>query len=308
MDLRRGSRYASCSTRGRRTVNEDRAATLVLGSGVYVVAIADGMGGVVAGDVASEAAMTAFLGAMRSSGAEDPYASLCAAFEAADAAVRGSVTSGREGMGTTLVAAVARGTDIWIGNVGDSRAVLVLPDETVCLSTEHSLVIEALRSGRMTEIEALRSPERHVLSRALGDGDARPDVVHHSLRDHPNATRALLLVGSDGLFNFVGETELIEISTEESRASAAVERLVRRALENGSDDNVSAAALVLEPRPSRWWGKMWAATLLALIAMTAPPYFAHREMVSQISVCRIVPPGDIDRVRFAVDSRTYPRV
>ena len=263
MAFGRGSRHASCSTRGRRTINEDRAATLVLGSGTSVAAVADGMGGVVAGDVASEAAMTAFLGAMRTFSAEDAYASLCAAFEAADDAVRGAVTSGREGMGTTLVAAVARGTDIWIGNVGDSRAVLVLPDEIVCLSTEHSLVSEALRGGRMTELEALRSRERHVLSRALGDGDARPDVGYHSMRNHPGATRAMLLVGSDGLFNFVGETELIEISAEEHRASRAVENLVRRAIENGSDDNVSAAALVLDARPSRWRGSLWAAAVLA---------------------------------------------
>lgn len=272
MELGRGWRHASCSTRGRRTVNEDRAATLVLGSGTYVVAVADGMGGVVAGDVASEAAMTAFLGAMRRSGAEDANASLCAAFEAADAAVRDAVMSGREGMGTTLVAAVARGTDIWIGNVGDSRAVLVLPDETVCLSTEHSLVSEALRSGRMTELEALHSRERHVLSRALGDGDARPDVGYHSLLTHPGARRAMLIVGSDGLFNFVGETELLEISAEERSASRAVEQLVRRAIENGSDDNISAAALVLDTRPSRWRRPLWAAAVLAftLVCGTAP--------------------------------------
>jgi serine/threonine protein phosphatase PrpC len=309
MELGRGSRHASCSTRGRRTVNEDRAATLVLGSGTYVVAVADGMGGVVAGDVASEAAMTAFLGAMRTSGAKDAYASLCAAFEAADAAVRGAVTSGREGMGTTLVAAVAHGTDIWIGNVGDSRAVLVLPDETVCLSTEHSLVSEALRSGRMTELEALRSQERHVLSRALGDGDARPDLGYHSLREHPGATRAMLLVGSDGLFNFVGETELLEISAEERRASGVVEQLVRRAIENGSDDNVSAAALVLDARPSRWRGPMWAAAVLALLALATTAYSTRGEIVSRIAAVRgAAPPPATARVRLPVIRGQHPWV
>jgi serine/threonine protein phosphatase PrpC len=298
---RRSSRQACCSTRGRRTVNEDRAATLVLGGGTYVVAVADGMGGAVAGDVASEAAMSAFLGAMRASGAEDAYGSLCAAFEAADAAVRGAVTPGREGMGTTLVAAVARGTDIWIGNVGDSRAVLVLPDEIVRLSTEHSLVSEALRSGRMTELEALRSPERHVLSRALGDGDARPDVGYHPLHTHPGATRAMLLVGSDGLFNFVGETEVLEISAEERRASGAVERLVRRAIENGSDDNVSAAALVLDVRPSRRRGPMWAAAVLALLAVATAAYSTGREIVNRIAAVRgAAPPPATARVRLPV--------
>lgn len=306
---RRSSRQASCSTRGRRTVNEDRAATLVLGGGTYVVAVADGMGGVVAGDVASEAAMTAFLGAMRASGAEDARGSLCAAFEAADAAVRGALTPGREGMGTTLVAAVARGTEIWIGNVGDSRAVLVLPEEVVRLSTEHSLVNEALRSGRMTELEALRSRERHVLSRALGDGDARPDVVHHSLRKHPGATRAILLVGSDGLFNFVGETELLEIWAEERRASGAVARLVLRAIENGSDDNVSAAALILDVRPSRWRGLMWLAAVLVLLAVATAAYSTRREIVNRIAAVHgAAPPPAAARVRLPVIRGQHPRV
>ncbi|MEA2164956.1 MAG: family protein phosphatase [Thermoanaerobaculia bacterium] len=263
---------------------------LVLRSGTRVVAVADGMGGAVAGDIASEAAMRAFLGAIRAFAAQDASASICAAFEAADAAVRGAMTAGREGMGTTLVAAVASGTDMWIGNVGDSRAVLVLPDEIVRLSTEHSFVSEELRSGRMTEIEALRSPERHVLSRALGDGDARPDVVHYSLRHHPNATRALLLVGSDGLFNFVGETELLEISTEEHRASGVVEQLVRRAIENGSDDNVSAAVLVLDLRPNRSRGALRWAAVLALLAMATAAYSTRCDILHRNTALRGAPP------------------
>jgi protein phosphatase len=294
---RRSSRQASCSTRGRRTVNEDRAAVLVLRSGTYVVAVADGMGGAVAGDVASEAAMNAFLGAIRAAGTEDAGASLRAAFEAADSAVRGAMTAGREGMGTTLVAAVASGTDIWIGNVGDSRAVLVLPDEIVRLSTEHSFVSEELHSGRMTELEALRSPERHVLTRALGDGDARPDIVHHSLRHHRDVRRALLLVGSDGLFNFVGETELLEISAEARHASSVVERLIQRALENGSDDNVSAAVLVLDARPSRWRGPLWTAAVLVLLAVATATYATRCDIVHRIAVVRgAAPPPTVSAV------------
>ena len=274
--------YAKCSTRGRRAVNEDRAVA-VGRNGTYVLAVADGMGGAVAGDVAADAAMRAFLRTMRGSRLDDVRDSLCAAFEAADAAVRAATTPAREGMGTTLVSAVARGLEIWVGNIGDSRAVLVLPEEIVRLSSDHSLVEEELRGGRMTELEALQSRERHVLSRALGAGDAEPDLTHYSLQEDPVVTKGLLLIGSDGLFNFVGDSELLEIAADETRAGVVSERLVRRAIENGSDDNVSAAVLMLDGRQRRRHVSAWVAAILIFLAVATVAYSVRRVVVDRIT-------------------------
>src|SRR5215212_5548674 len=109
---RRSDRHASCSSAGRRAINEDRAATLRLGRETYVLAVADGMGGTAAGDVASRAAMAAFLETVRASAGESPRRTLRSGFAAADTAVRGALTRGREGMGTTLTAAIIRGDEV----------------------------------------------------------------------------------------------------------------------------------------------------------------------------------------------------
>ncbi len=300
---RRFRRHASCSTAGRRTINEDRVATLRLGSEAYVVAVADGMGGMAAGEIASGVAMTAFVESVRSSVAESPRRMLQTAFTAADTAVRDAVTADREGMGTTLTAAIVRERDVWVGNVGDSRAVLVLPDEVIALSRDHSFIAEAVRSGRMTELEALQSPERHVISRALGEGDASPDIKYHSLRSYDDAPDAMLLVGSDGLFNFIGDTEILEISAEEKRPATLVERLIRRAIDNGSDDNVSAAvvALASSPRRPRWLVRMVAAVVV-LLALAAAAYPLRRNIAAAAATIRhaTAPDRGVKRVRLPI--------
>ena len=253
---RQSVRHASCSVAGRRAVNEDRAATLRVGGGRYVAVIADGMGGARAGDVASDAAMKAFLLSVRAANGDGEVAMLKSAFAAADQAIRDAATPERKGMGSTLVAVIARDDEIWSGNIGDSRAVLVDSGEVIPLSTDHSVVGEALRNGRITEVEALRHPERHVLSRAIGEGDAQPDLQIHSLeRDRTSAP--LVLLGSDGLFNFIGDTEILELTENARTAREVAENVVRRAIENGSDDNVSAAVVMIDPPRRR--RSLWAA-------------------------------------------------
>jgi serine/threonine protein phosphatase PrpC len=302
----RNSRHASCSTAGRRTANEDRAATLRLGRSTYVAVVADGVGGAVAGGVASERAMTAFLDAMRSSGTAGERGALRVAFAAADAAVREAATGAREGMGTTLIAAIIREGGVWVGNVGDSRAVLVVADEVIPLSREDSVVAEALRSGAMTELEALHSRERHVISRALGDGDARPEIKYQSLRKHPNASRAVILAGSDGLFNFVGETEILEITETQLHAGRMAEELVRRAVENGSDDNVSAAAVAIDLRPPRRWLRTAAAVVLAA-AIGAAAYPMRHELAHRLGVVpnATTPSPLVRQVRLSVSGTQH---
>jgi protein phosphatase len=251
--VRRSLRHGSCSTAGRRAINEDRSATLTVGGNRYVAVVADGMGGARAGDIASDAALKAFVDSVRSANGSDEEAMLQAAFAAADQAIREACTAERQGMGSTLVAAIVRDNDIWIGNIGDSRAVLVISDQVIPLSREHSVVGEALRKGEITEVEAFRHPDRHVISRAIGEGDARPDVKFRSVKHGRAGSGALVLLGSDGLFNFIGDVEILELAEGARTALEVVERLVRRAVDNGSDDNVTAAVIVIDPKRQRWW-------------------------------------------------------
>jgi protein phosphatase len=232
--------------------------------------------------VASDLALNAFVRSVRAANGNDEGATLRTAFALADRAIRNALTPERQGMGSTLVAAIARDRGVWIGNIGDSRAVLVTRDEVIPLSTAHSVVGEALRNGEITEVEALRHPERHVVSRAIGEGDARPDMKFHSFNDAPPHPGLLVLLGSDGLFNFIGDTEILELTEDVRTAGDVVERVVRRAVENGSDDNVSAAAIFLDPPPR---GRRWplvTAMLAAALATGAAAYLARDGLTQRL--------------------------
>lgn len=281
--VRHSPRHGYCSTTGRRAINEDRAATFALDGNRYVAVVADGMGGARAGDVASDAALMAFVSSVRSANGSDAGAVLRAAFAAADQAIRDASTPERRGMGSTLVAAIAHDDDLWIGNIGDSRAVLVTSEEVVPLSSEHSVVGEALRKGEITEVEAFRHPERHVVLRAIGEGDARPDMRFHTLQHGRSGSGSFVLLGSDGLFNFIGDSEILELAADARTAGEVVERVVRRAVDNGSDDNVTAAAIIIDPRHRRPSLLVSAVVLAALVGLGGGAYLKRNAIVQRLA-------------------------
>jgi hypothetical protein len=104
----------------------------------------------------------------------------------------------------------------------------------------------------------------------MGDGDAHPDLRFYSLREHGlDATEAVVVLGSDGLFNHVGDAELLDIVATGSDVRKVVHDLVLRAIQNGSDDNVTAAALMVRGKPPRRAGRAvaWAALLMLAVAL-----------------------------------------
>ena len=269
----RGStQHFSCSVAGRRPNNEDSAATIRLGRDCVAAVVADGMGGARAGEVASGAAVKAFLREIRSWRPGNERATLRRAFREADQAIRSAAAPGREGMGSTMVAAIVRGRDVWVGNIGDSRAVLVAADEVLPLSREHSIVGEALRAGEIDEVEALNSPYRHAISRALGEGDGRPDIAFYSLREQRGCGDAFLVLGSDGVFNHVADADLLDIMDSASSASRLTHDIVLRAIQNGSDDNASAAAVVMPETMQHTRPALFAAAMVALVAFAGGVY------------------------------------
>jgi protein phosphatase len=221
----------------QRDHNEDSILVAPTSAG-RLLAVADGMGGHNAGEVASAAALSVFareLSETLADAAADE--ALERAARAADDAVREKASSDadREGMGTTLVAALVDGETATVVNVGDSRAYSVTDDGIEQISVDHSLVQELVDAGEITEDEAETHPRRNVVSQALGVSDAvEPDSFERALG--PGET---LLLCSDGLTEEVDESTVRHIVAGHDSLDDAASDLIEAANDNGGSDNVS---------------------------------------------------------------------
>ena len=250
-------RLAGESRPGGRSHNEDRtlrlplrAAHNVWGFGA-VIAVADGIGGHAAGEVASTIAVDTLREALdvdeEGVGRLDPAVAQGSPSEAVASAVRlaNSRVFGRAcesaetaDMGTTLTALALRKGEIVIAHVGDSRAYRVTRDGIERLTEDHSWVQEQVSAGVMTEEEAERSPFRSHITRTVGTQDAaEPDISRARLR-----RGQVLLVCSDGLTDVVRDEEVYQTIIESASARDACVRLADLAEERGTEDNVSVCA------------------------------------------------------------------
>jgi len=204
-----------------------------------LVAVADGMGGHAAGDVASRLAVAALL---RLAGRvevqpQDVIEAVANANRDILAAINQDAR--QAGMGTTLtgIAIVDRETDPrWaVFNVGDSRVYRFADDVLTQITVDHSEVEELIAAGRLTAEEAKVYPRRNVVTRSLGTDPApQPDVW---LRDLQPPERFILC--SDGLPLEVAEEEMAAVLRSEANSQRAAERLVANALDGGGRDNVT---------------------------------------------------------------------
>ena len=216
-----------------RASNQDRA---IVDNGF--LAVADGMGGHVGGEIAARLAVEAV---GRAYEAHPSVEGLIAAVHSANTAIyaQGAREHGLRGMGTTLTAAAlietSRGPRVAIVNVGDSRAYLFGPDGLRQLTEDHSLVEEMVRRGEISETEAFFHPHRHILTRALGV-DAQLEVDSWTIAV-TEGDRILLC--SDGLTNECPDNEIAEILRARPDPDSAARALVVRALEHGGNDNVT---------------------------------------------------------------------
>jgi len=220
-----------------RDVNEDAAAVHETDDWCLVV-VADGMGGHAAGDVASEAAVSAFLDHVEAGldRGGDPEAVLSTGATAANEHLHELVAEdpSLDGMGTTLVAALVRESTATFVNVGDSRGYLV-GESVEQVTVDHSLVQELVDSGDLTPEEAAEHPQRNVVSQSLGtDESVDPDTFTVSLD-------GWALVCSDGLTEEVAEDTVDAVCRDADDPETAAANLVERANENGGSDNVSVA-------------------------------------------------------------------
>lgn len=223
-------RLALHSIGGRRPYQEDSVHADALADGRILVAVADGMGGHAAGEVASALALET-LKASLEAGIE-----LGEAFRLANQQVHAkSREPGKQGMGTTLVAVLVDGDRYQVANVGDSRGYLLDGQGIRRLTQDHSFVAEAMKRGQSEE-EATASQWRDALTRAIGT-DAKVEV--DVFGPFPVEANTALLLCSDGLYKTLRDRDLREIFGRSGGPKGAAQNLVSAAYERGSDDNIS---------------------------------------------------------------------
>ena len=237
-DMRLGEHAGVTDAGRRRRRNED---AFVAEPPLF--AVADGMGGAQAGEVASGLAAAAF---REFHSADDlaPEERVAAIIKEANRRIyeRARADAQASGMGTTITAALVIGERIYIGHVGDSRAYLLREDSLEQLTEDHSLVADLLRSGRLTPQEAEAHPQRSVITRALGT-DPEVDVDAYSIEAKPGD---VVLLCSDGLTTMIDDEAILRLVRESSGLGAAARALVKAANRSGGEDNITAVLFRLE--------------------------------------------------------------
>ena len=206
-------------------------------------AVADGMGGHAAGEVASQQAIASLFEHYYANLELAPAESLQEAIARANKAIFSRSSGDKAGMGTTLVAGVIKDSRLWVLNVGDSRAYLVREGEISQITHDHSWVGEQVDAGVLTEEQAHQHIYRNVITRSLGN-TAR---IEADLFQRELAAGDVLVLCSDGLTNLVTDDEISEAISEGSLADA-VQHLVGLANARGGPDNVTVVA-VRTPQP-----------------------------------------------------------
>lgn len=231
-----------------RSQNQDAYQAGFIGSGgLGFAVVCDGMGGALAGNIASTMALRRFWdevsGRCAAGLPEDPEQALRAALEAANEEVylRSCGDPACQGMGTTLVCALTDGQRAWVLNVGDSRCYLADGESIRRVSRDHSLVEVLVARGEITQEQARTHPRKNLITRALGvEGKVTPDVY---AVDCPPGS--FLLLCSDGLSNQVTEQEILYEILHAGPPETCCRRLLDIALKREAPDNVTAVLLQL---------------------------------------------------------------
>lgn len=211
-----------------------------------IIALCDGMGGAKAGSVASGEALSAFTEKLTEflldkKSRKKLIDRTRLAAEYANEVVYESAATNEEyyGMGTTLVAAVVRGRQCAVVNVGDSRAYLIADGEITQITNDHSFVADMVKRGSITLEQARNHPRKNVITRALGvEPEVECDVFSPSFKKNN-----ILLLCSDGLSNTLTDEEILEIILRYKSLEDMGKDLLDLALTRGAPDNVTVGLL-----------------------------------------------------------------
>jgi protein phosphatase len=235
--LRASETTCKTDTGRQRRDNEDSAFARA-----PVFAVADGMGGAQAGEVASRIAIEAFEGGLPDDGS--PEERLAVRVQEANHQIyeRSRADRGRAGMGTTLTAAYVDDAHVAIAHVGDSRAYLFRDGTLQRLTQDHSLVDELVRRGKLTEEQAAEHPQRSIITRALGP----EPFVEVDTWTYPARAGDVVLLCSDGLTSMISEEQVRAILDSHDNLDATADALIAEANEAGGRDNITVVLFRLE--------------------------------------------------------------
>ncbi len=239
-------RYAVRSDTGRdRDDNQD-----AVYAGSQLLAVADGMGGHAAGEVASAVVIDALRPLDRAVPAGELLNALDHAVRRASSALSdiADADPSKQGLGATLTAVLWSSSQIGLVHIGDSRAYLARDGQVRQITRDHTLVQALVDDGTITAAEAASHPQRFLLLRALNGSTPRPDLQLHETRP---GDRYLLC--SDGLHQVVGADGLEHVLLTVSDPDQAAADLVALALQAGGPDNVSCivADMVIMEEPAQ---------------------------------------------------------
>ncbi len=215
---------------------------------IKLFAVADGMGGHKAGEIASRLALDELTSYLRTNSTmldKDPVEALRQAVCNANAAVLEFASTDEEkfrGMGTTITAAVHQENKIYVAHVGDSRAYLIRGEEIRLLTSDHSLVNELVKSGGITPEEAENHPQKNVLTRAIGTSR----TVDVDINIEQVLSGDIIILCTDGLSNLVNPEELKQLAGTEIPLQERAKLLTERALDRGGGDNITVVLFQIE--------------------------------------------------------------
>lgn len=228
-----------------RDSNQDAYAVGEFSDEVVWAVVCDGMGGAAGGNIASALAVKVISDKINASYRENMRdASIKNMFDSALTAANIEVYDLADakqelhGMGTTVVCAVVRGDQAYIAHAGDSRAYILSENEIKQITTDHSMVQDLLSKGKITSEEALRHPNKNIITRAVGvDKNIEIDFDQIDLEEN-----SALLLCTDGLSNYVSNEEILDIVSD-GKYYAFADRLVKKANENGGGDNITVVVI-----------------------------------------------------------------
>lgn len=224
----------------QRSQNQDRVSQFTDKRGNQLVVIADGIGGNRSGDVAAEMTVKRLGHRFIEDGPETPLEAIRWFAREVQLINDEILKKSKEniafqGMGTTMVAAIAFADALVVANIGDSRGYLLHAGMMTQVTIDHSLVNELVKSGDITEEEALKLPQSNIITRAIGiSPDARIEVNRFKF-EHGDQ----LLMCSDGLFKTVDKKTLKDVLQSTLSLADKCERLVKMANEAGGPDNIT---------------------------------------------------------------------
>ena len=222
-----------------RKINQDWAEIRNFQDNSCLVVVCDGIGGTSGGEVASKAAALEVCDYFEKNQKLEIKSRILESIKSANDKILQIAKSDNKisDLGTTCVVAFLKNNDLYVANVGDSRAYLISEDKIKQITNDHSVVNELLMQGKITSDEAKIANNKNIITRALGSLNSIPDFYEMNIKNDDK-----ILICTDGLTNCLSNEEIYNILTKNS-LEKAIEVLINNANQNGGTDNITAALI-----------------------------------------------------------------